>query len=239
MATPPKSTGKSPSGTVGPDSPQPAPGQASKLAASLAAKAKGKTVQPPPLIQRPGTKGGRLTVAEESAAHLARSGLVAVPAEQAGAIGGDPVQPPAYVVTPEFVGEVTDKLLKGIESWDVQRMTHRAHLLCGEKKLAEQFGESFAAPPGRIDTIAKSMMEISRKSPGLPQWAPEFAAAGAAGAWVLKRADGEKAMLAMEARVREQLEGASAPGLAGQTGAPAKADCDVGGDSPKPNFKTN
>lgn len=239
MAMPPKPPGAGTPGTAGGDSPQPAPGQASKLAASLAAKAKGKTVQPPPLIQRPGTKGGRLTVAEESAAHLARSGLVAVPAEQAGNLGSDPVQPPAYVVTPEFVGEVTDKLLKGIESWDVQRMTHRAHLLCGEKKLAEQFGESFAAPPGCIDTIAKSMMEISRKYPGLLQWAPEFAAAGAAGAWLLKRADGEKALLAMEARIRKQLEAASATARPGPTGAPAKADYDFGGDNPKPNFKAN
>jgi len=212
MAFPqPKPPGDNPSGNAPGNPVQPAPGQASKLAAKLAGKAGVKSAAtPPPLIPRPGSKGGRLSVAEESAAYLAKSGLVAVPVASAGNPGDANLQPVPHVVTPEFVGEMTANILKGIESFDVQRMTQRARVLCGDATLAKEFGQSFAAPAGCIDTIAKSMMEVARKYPGILQWTPELAIAGAGSAWFFKRNEGAKSMGDMEARINKQLEKMSA-----------------------------
>lgn len=148
-------------------------------------------------------------MAEESAAFLQKNGLVAVPIGASADAGIAPVQP-QYVVTPEFVTEVVEKGLKGIESWDVNQTTFRVQRLCGDRALAKEYGESAAAPPGCIETIAKSMGEVARKYPGILQWAPELAIVSGLGAWFLKRNQASAKLDELEARQRKQLEQASA-----------------------------
>lgn len=206
MATKPTTPAATPSA----DQSQPAPGLASKLAAKLAGKAKG-TEQPAAdaIPSRAGTKGGRLSVADESAEFLRKNGLVAVPADSAGSAGLAPAQP-VYVVTPEFVGEVTEKVLKAIESWDVSSATHEARALVGNEALAKEYGQSCAAPAGCIQTISESMKEVARKYPNIVQWAPELAILGAGGAWIAKRTESRNALKKIRHEMNKQLEAMTA-----------------------------
>ena len=199
---------------------QPPPGQASRLAAQLAAKQGAKVSTPAAKVlpPRPGSKGGRLSVADESAAFLAKNGLVAVPAGAGADAGLAPVVP-QYVVTPEFVGEVSEKLLQGVEAWRVRQVALRVQTLCGDKALAKEFADSAAAPPGCIATVSKSMMEIARKYPGILQWAPELAGLAALGTWALKDVQIMRKLDELEARMIKQMERASAPPPA-RPGAP-------------------
>jgi hypothetical protein len=196
-----------PPGSAPGDPGQPAPGQVSRLATGLAQK-HGSTAkaakQPLPPSPRVGTKGGRLTAQQETERYLAQNNLRAVPADQAPVGAMVAPAPPEYVVTPEFVGEVSEKLLKGVQDWRVSNREHRVFRLVGDKKLSEEFGESSKAPPGCIDTVSKSMMEIARKYPGILQWTPEIAAVAALGTWFAKDADVEKRLAKLEAMVREK-----------------------------------
>ncbi len=200
-------------GATSGNSPQPAPGQVSRLASSLAAKqgAKPRLSEAKVLPPRPGSKGGRLSVAEESAAFLQKNGLVAVPLDAASSAGVAPVQPIGYVVTPEFVGEVSEKLLQGVESWRVRQVALRVQTLCGDKSLAKEFADSASAPPGCIATVSKSMMEIARKYPAILQWAPELAGLAALGTWFAKDAQINRKLDELEGRMIKQAERASAP----------------------------
>lgn len=201
----------SPGATSG-NSPQPAPGQISRLAGQLASKqgAKPRPSEAKVLPPRPGSKGGRLSVAEESAAFLQKNGLVAVPLDAASSAGVAPVQPVGYVVTPEFVAEVSEKLLQGVESWRVRQVALRVQTLCGDKSLAKEFADSASAPPGCIATVSKSMMEIARKYPAILQWAPELAGLAALGTWFAKDAQINRKLDELEGRMTKQAERASA-----------------------------
>lgn len=197
----------------------PPSGQTSKLAANLAAKATGKKSSPPPLLTRPGTTGGRRTVAEESAAHLQRAGLVAVPIGSADGAGLGPVQPPPYVVSPEFVKDFSVTLFKGIEEWRVSQRYLRVKIMAGEEKLAKEFADASKAPPGCIESMGRSVEELAKKYPGMLQWAPELALVLCLGNWVQKDLSIEKKLDALEARLKEQLANAAprpAPGIVTQ-----------------------
>jgi hypothetical protein len=195
-----KSTGANPTGDTPGDQPQPQPGQTSRLAAKLAAKASGAKDRPAPIISAPGTKGGRRSIPEETAAYLASRGEVAVPAQTAGAVGIAPVQP-AYVVTPEFIKDVSAKLLDGIDNWRQTQIGLRVKTLCGDDKLAKEFSNSAGAPPGCIKTISESMGELAKKYPAMLQWAPELAILGAASTWIAKDQATSKKLKELEKRL--------------------------------------
>lgn len=111
------------------------------------------------------------------------------------------VQPPTYVVTPEFVEDATKTLCKAIEKADVTSVTRRVQTLCGDSKLAKEYGDSAAAPPGCIDTLAGGMKELAKKYPGLLQWAPELTVAGAASAWLMCRSELNARLTDLERRL--------------------------------------
>lgn len=162
------------------------------------------------MVGRPPGKPGRMSVEEESAAYLRSRGMVAVPADSAANSLPAPVVP-AYVVTPEFVGEFTKTLLAGVEDWRVRQRFLRAKTLCGDDKLAKEFADSSAAPPGCIAGCGRSMEEIARKYPGICQWAPEFSLLLLLGNWVQKDLSVEKKLNQLEARMREQIVNSTTP----------------------------
>jgi hypothetical protein len=189
---------------------QPAPGSASRLAANLAAKHGAAAAA---VKLKPPTKGapGRATSEQEAARYLASRGLAAVPAGQAPPPALVAPETPQYVVTPEFVGEVSEKVCKSVEGYRVSSREHRVMKLCGDKGLSKDFGESSKAPPGCIETISKSMMEIARKYPTILQWTPEFAVLAAIGTWIAKDQDVNNRLTKLEQMVKDQLAGKAAP----------------------------
>lgn len=187
----------------------------------IAAKVAGQS-RPPKAAPRkvaPVNKGGRGTREQEVSAYLSKHGLRAVPIASDDDSPGDAPQP-VYLVTPEFVGEVTKTFFQGVEAWRVRNVALRVKTLCGDANLAKEFAESSAAPPGTIPTVAKSMMEISRKHPALLQWAPEVTLAGCLGTWILKDLENMKRLDALEARIRKQLSAAASPQPNAATEAP-------------------
>lgn len=100
--------------------------------------------------------------------------------------------------------------MQGVEAWRVRQVALRVQTLCGDRSLAKEFADSAAAPPGCISTVSKSMMEISRKYPGVLQWAPELAALAALSTWFIKDRQIMSKLDELEARMTKQREQASA-----------------------------
>jgi hypothetical protein len=229
----PKPAGAVPAGAPAPDQGTPPAGQAGKLASALGQKHGGKSgPKPPPLIASPGTKGGRKPIEQESAAFLQSRGLRAVPINQSVPEAGLAVEPVGYVVTPEFVGEVSKSLLKGVEDFRVRQRFLRVKTLCGDAALAKEFADTSAAPPGCLDTISKSMIELARKYPGMLQWAPELTIVSCLGMWITKDLAVEHRLDELEEKMKRQLQQQTKTATTG--GSPASPTASFDGPNHKP-----
>lgn len=193
---------------------QPASGQTRGLAARVgAANGSAKPSAGPanpaatPVANRP--KGGRRTFEEDLAIYLAKTGQTVVPNQTAGGVAPAQVVPPPHLVSPEFVGEVTVTLLKGVEAYRVRSVALRVKTLCGDMALAKEYAESSAAPPGCIDTIGKGMVEIAKKYPAMLQWMPELTVASALGMWAKKDLENMQRLDAFEKRILETMKKAT------------------------------
>jgi len=144
-------------------------------------------------------------VAEEAAAYLAANGLQALPVQAADDTGFAP-QPAPYLVTPEFIGEVTKTLAEGIEAFRVRQIALKVRTLSGDKDLARELGESAAAPPGCIATMEKAAQELARKYPAILAWGPEGAMIGCAVAWWAKDRSMMKKLAELEDIVKESAK---------------------------------
>jgi hypothetical protein len=127
-----------------------------------------------------------------------------VPNDATGDQSGLPGDAVGHVVTPEFVQEVTENLLKGVEAFRVRQVALRVKTLCGDAGLAKEFAESAAAPPGCIETVSKGMGEVARKYPTMLQWAPELAILGALGTWFAKDRATDSKVSELEERIKKQ-----------------------------------
>lgn len=201
-------------GTAGHAPSQPAGGQTRGLAAKVAAShgspaPNAGAVKPAPGKSPMVNKGGRRPFSEDLAKYLAETGQTVVPVQAGGDFVPGQVVPPPHVVSPEFVGEVTVTLLKGVESYRVRSVALRVKTLCGDVSLAKEYAESSAAPPGCIDTIGKGMVEIAKKYPAMLQWMPELTVASALGMWAKKDLDNMERLDAMEKRILDQMKRAT------------------------------
>lgn len=191
---------------------KPPPGQVSGVARALAAKHGAPATGPaprlaglPPRPNGPGTKGGRRPFQEELSEYLASTGQ-AIGAAPAMADTGLAPQPAPYLVTPEFIGEVTKTLAQGIEAFRVRQVALKVRTLSGDGGLAKELGESASAPPGCIDTMEKAAGELARKYPAILQWGPEGAMLGCMAAWFAKDRATMKKLAELEDLVREQAK---------------------------------
>lgn len=156
----------------------------------------------PPGKKRP--RGGRGTDEEIVARFMASRNLRAVPLEQA---GGDPGGYQARaVVTPQFVEEISEKLLKGLESW-MQRRTYRLAVRIGaDKVLAREIATDDGAPPGMIPVMAASLAECSQKYPWLAEWTPEGALVACSLTWASAHLATTSRLRAIAAEMKEARE---------------------------------
>ena len=199
-----ETTPTNPSGAPPVSPQQPATGQVRGVAARVAGQtsAPGK---PATVANGKVNKGGRRPFSEDLAKYLAETGQTLVPAQTAGAPGGvAPVQP-AYVVTPEFVGDAVATLLKGVDAARKRSVFLRVKTIAGDDKLARELSDTAGAPPGCIDTIQRASVELAKKYPGILQWAPEVTIVGAVGMWVTKDLELNTRLDALEKRIAKQL----------------------------------
>lgn len=205
------------------DKPQPSSGSTVGLAARVGAShGVGGTIAKPAASKpvAPG-KGGRKSAEEEVSAYLASRGLQAVPVQTPGVAPVDPNSvSPVHVVTPEFVGDVTRELLKGIEAFRIRQVALKVKTLCGDQALAKEYAESSAAPPGCIDTTSKAMIEIAKKYPAMLQWAPEVTILATLGTWITKDVNNMKRLDELEKRLVDQFKARTASTTPAKPAAP-------------------
>ena len=203
MATPPLT----PQGATPGNAPQPPPGSSSRLASNLAAKHGATGAAPSKVAAQgaPSSRGrGRIPIENEVSNYCEANGFRLVSINSTLDQGGFQADPVGHVVTPEFVQEVTENLLKGVEAFRVRQVALRVKTLCGDAGLAKEFAESAAAPPGCIETVSKGMGEVARKYPTMLQWAPELAILGALGTWFAKDRSTDSKVLELEERIKKQ-----------------------------------
>lgn len=199
-----ETTPTNPSGAPPVSPQQPATGQVRGVAARVAGQtsAPGK---PATVANGKVNKGGRRPFSEDLAKYLAETGQRLVPNQTAGDPGIVAPPQPAYVVTPEFVGDAVGTLLKGVDAGRKRAVFLRVKTIAGDDKLAKELSDTAGAPPGCIDTIQRGSVELAKKYPGMLQWAPEVTIAGAVGMWVTKDLELSNRLDALEKRIAKQL----------------------------------
>lgn len=170
-----------------------------RLAAALAAKhADGPSSRPPfPTVARPRSNAGRKSAEAETAAYLARNHLRAVPddgmgdtepppsvAEESSSTTAPPPPPPP--ISPEFVRTAAETLLTGIEAWRQKQVAQATLKICNDTALAKELSAEAAAPPGCIDVMTLSIVEIVGKYQLLATWTPEAMLCISAIVWIGK-----------------------------------------------------
>ena len=216
MATPTENPESTP---AHPESPAPAE-SAFRVGAELAQK-HGAAQPGPAAAAAPGPapaprKGGRRPIAEEVSEFLSKNGLVAVPADQAGGVNGDP-GPGAgdsnFAASPEFVRDCAKTLLEGIRDWRCGMVRQKVLKLSGNRSLADQLSAQAAPPPGTIDVMVCSTGALAEKYHLAGTWSPEAILAAAALLW----ARNDQALM-------RQLKELGAAGPPSHSAAPAAAD---------------
>lgn len=129
-------------------------------------------------------RSGRPPFAEEVQRYCAANGVRLVPLESGPDSG--PAPGPGYVVSPDFVRQMAELALKGVEAYRQRACFLKALAVGADKNLARELGEGNGAPPGAIQVISYSLAEISQKYDWLSQWTPEVALIVALATWTAK-----------------------------------------------------
>lgn len=222
MADQPTNPPASPAGAPS----KPPGGATNGLAARVGAAHGASKPAPPPQPAAPGLsarpKGGRRPFAEDLAEYLRSTGQTLVPVQATTGAPVGPVQPVGHVVSPEFIGDFVETVLTVWGEHRVQSTTRRVKMLCGDDKLAREYGETAGVSKALIESTSKGSVEVAKKYPSFLQWAPEVTVAAGLGLILKNDLETQKRLDVLEKRVIEARKPKpSAPATVPSADAPA------------------